>query len=174
MTHASDPITRRPHCRLGKAAWARIRQLYEQGATAKALSEVFGPTERTIFTHAKKGGWLRKDQPEEAAPLSPEAAEDEAMDITLHPANRPVLELSEEPTLAEAARVSMRVSVRHVKRADPARAYTWARLAGQYERLDRAVGGAAGGEDPTEPGRRAALDFLRARGVDLSTLRDEA
>lgn len=44
-----------------------------------------------------------------------------------------------------------------------ASAYAHVRLAGRLERLARGAVGDGGG-DPTEPGRRAALDVLRGGG----------
>ncbi|RYX80182.1 hypothetical protein EON83_29725, partial [bacterium] len=54
---------RKPYGRLTPQSWGELLALYATGATAKALAVQFNTTERTIYTHAKKAGLLRKDRP---------------------------------------------------------------------------------------------------------------
>ncbi len=169
----ATPLVRRPYRRRPEAEWLQIERLYVHGATAKALAERFGGSERAIYARLRRRGLLRRDQAAGPLPVVDTAGREDALDLSVTTggaageAEAPCRALGEEATLGEAAAAAAQSAIRWVRELNPAKAYTWARLAGQLERLARAGGpdGAALGEDPTEPGRRAALDFLRREGV---------
>lgn len=161
---------RRPYRRRDEEEWGVIRALYRRGATARALAERFGGTERTIYTHLQRHGCLRKAQAPVECALD-EAALDEAVRQGRGlgrgcEAEAPCLALREDASLAEAARAAAETSIRMLRAVQPTRAYTFARLAGALERLARgAVGTEAGDADGTGRGVRAALDFLRREAL---------
>ena len=151
-----------------------MRRLYQAGATAKALVAQYGGTERTLYARARRDGWRRKDDRPPLTGLSPAEADAAARalgngvlgaDDGVAAADAPCRALAVDASLGEAARAAAQSAIRMLRDLEPARAYTYARLAGTLERLAR--GGAGGdGDDPdgTERGRRAALDFLRREG----------
>jgi len=51
----------RGYCVLSKRTWERIRIEFSGGASVAWLSARYGAAERTIASHAKTGGWRRKD-----------------------------------------------------------------------------------------------------------------
>ena len=166
---------RKPYGRLTPKQWGELLALYEAGATAKALAVRFRTTERTIYTHARKAGLLRKDRPwMEPCTLDDAALEAAVRDGRGCAAEAPITALNDDASLAEAARAAAETAILMLKDAQPTRAYTYARLAGTLERLARGVAGMAGDGSADEAGmargRRAALDFLRARrGANPST-----
>jgi hypothetical protein len=161
---------RKPYGRLTPKSWGELLALYEAGATAKALAVQFNTTERTIYTHAKKAKLLRKDRPW----MEPCALDDAALEAGVRagrgcPAEAPITALTDDASLAEAARAAAETAILMLKEAQPTRAYTYARLAGTLERLARGVAGMAGDGSADaagmERGRQAALDVLRREGV---------
>lgn len=166
---------RKPYGRLTPKQWGELLALYEAGATAKALAVRFRTTERTIYTHAKKAGLLRKDRPW----MEPCTLDDAALEAAVREAvvregrgcaaEAPITALTDDASLAEAARAAAETAILMLKDAQPTRAYTYARLAGTLERLARGVAGMAGDGSADEAGmargRRAALDALRREGV---------
>lgn len=169
MTRAT-PILRQPHRRRSHAEWDEIRRLYQAGATAKALVRAYGGTERTLYTRARRDGWLRKDDvPAPAGGLTPREA-DEAVrglgaDEAVPGPDTACRELATDASLGEAARAAATTAIAMLRDGEPARSYAYARLAGTLERLARGAIGDGGGGDPTEPGRQAALDFLRREAM---------
>lgn len=163
MTRAT-PILRQPHCRRSNAEWDEIRRLYQAGATAKALVKEYGGTERTLYTRARRDGWLRKD---DAAPpatgLTPVEADAAVRALGAEDAvpapDAACRALPADASLGEAAQAAATTAIALLRDGKAAGAYAHARLAGQLERLARgAVGEGAGAADG---GRAAALDFLR-------------
>ncbi|GAA0640452.1 hypothetical protein [Brevundimonas lenta] len=149
-----------------------IERLYRAGATAKALAKEYGGTERTIYARARVHGWLRKDAQPLAPPLTELEADAAAREAGLEaradglpPADAPVRMLAAGASLGDAARAAAETAIRMLRDGQPARSYTYARLAGTLERLARGpslgAAGDGGGADGTERGRLAALDFLR-------------
>ncbi|MFC7377725.1 hypothetical protein [Brevundimonas sp. GCM10030266] len=160
-------LERKPYGRLSRTQWAEVRALFARGVTARALSEAFGPAERTIYAHLKRHDCLRKDEAEAGCVLTPEALDEKARAVKGSPAEAPCNGLGGEASLAEAARAAARTAILMLGELQPTRAYTYARLAGTLERLARGVTGMAGDGSADEAGmargRQAALDFLRAR-----------
>lgn len=163
---AATAPERRPYRRRDEEEWGVIRALYRRGATARALAERFGGTERTIYAHLQKQGCLRKEQ----APV--ECALDEAtLDEAVRQgrgceAEAPCLALRDDATLAEAAQAAAETSIRMLRAVQPTRAYTFARLAGTLERLARGPAGADPGDpDGTARGVLAALEYLRREAL---------
>jgi hypothetical protein len=172
MTRAT-PILRQPHCRRSSAEWDEIRRLYQAGATAKALVRQYGGTERTLYTRARRDGWLRKDDAWPVRGAAPEAGltpreADEAVrglgagDGVPGP-DAACRKLAEDASLGDAARAAATSAIAHLRDLAPAKAYTYARLAGALERLARGAAGDGGG-DAADAGREAALDVLRREG----------
>ena len=168
MTRAT-PLNRKPHRRRNNAEWDEIRRLYQAGATAKALAEDYGGTERTLYSRARRDGWLRKDDPPPPGtgltPLEADAAvRGLGADDAVPGPDAACRALTADASLGEAARAAATTAIAMLRDGHTASAYAHARLAGTLERLAR---GSAmeGGEDPTEPGRRAALDFLRREAL---------
>lgn len=162
-------LERKPYGRLSRTQWAEVRALYERGVTARALSEAFGPADRTIYAHLQRHGCLRKDETEAACLLTPEALGEKARAVKGSPAEAPCKGLGDGTSLAEAARAAARTAILMLGELQPTRSYTYARLAGTLERLARGVAGMAGdGSADAEGmarGRQAALDVLRREGV---------
>lgn len=167
MQEGSREMERLPYRRRPESEWAVIRELYLAGATAKALALRFGGTERTIYTHLRKHDCLRKDQPAETCDLDDAALREAVREVRGCEADAPVRALPEGASLGEAARAAATTAIAMLRDAQPTRSYTYARLAGQLERLARGtVGGGDGGDaDGTERGRQAALDFLRREAL---------
>ena len=173
MTRAT-PILRQPHRRRTNAEWDEIRRLYQAGATAKALVKAYGGTERTLYTRARRDGWLRKDDawPARGAPaggLTPREADEAvrglgAEDEAPGP-DTACRELAVDASLAEAARAAATTAIAMLRDGFATRAYAYARMAGTLERLARGAIGDGGAADPTEPGRMAALDVLRREAM---------
>ena len=157
---------RKPYRRRPQAEWARIRALYARGETARALAERFGGTERTIFTHLRAHGMLRRDQTVETCALDAARLDLEVRDGRGCAAEAPIRALGAGASLGEAAKASAQTAILMLTDAQPTRAYTYARLAGTLERLARGAAG-DGPVDGTERGRQAALDFLRREGVSF-------
>ncbi|WP_339914600.1 hypothetical protein [uncultured Brevundimonas sp.] len=168
----STPLHRKPYRRRNEAEWDEMRRLYQAGATARALVEKYGGTERTLYARARRDGWRRMDDRPPLTGLSPGEA-DAAVRVLgaedgVAAADAPCRALAVDASLGEAARAAAQSAIRMLRDLEPARAYTYARLAGTLERLAR---GGAGGDgdgddaDGTERGRRAALDFLRGEGA---------
>ena len=174
MTRAT-PILRQPYRRRSHAEWDEIRRLYQAGATAKALTKEYGGTERTLYSRARRDGWLRKDDawpvrgPARAAAadagLTPVEADAAVRRLGADDAAPgPVMacrELAADASLGDAARAAAATAIAMLRDGHTASAYAHARLAGTLERLARGAAGDGGGAYSTEPGRRAALDFLR-------------
>lgn len=166
----STPILRQPFRRRSNAEWDEIRRLYQAGATASALVREYGGTERTLYTRARRDGWLRKDD----APASTEAAagltpvQADAAVRTLGAADgvpgpdTACRALAADASLGDAARAAAATAIAMLRDGFATRAYAYARMAGTLERLARGSG-MEGGEAASEPGRMAALDFLRER-----------
>lgn len=156
-------MERRPYRRRPESEWAEIRAMYVAGATARALAERFGGTERTIYTHVSEHGCLRRDQATEACALDEAAVRDAVREGRGCEADAPVRALAEGASLGEAARAAATTAIAMLREAQPTRSYTYARLAGTLERLARGAVGAGerGDPDGTLRGARAALDFLR-------------
>ncbi|MDI1327901.1 MAG: hypothetical protein PSV23_14015 [Brevundimonas sp.] len=168
MTQAT-PILRQPHCRRGAAEWDEIRRLYQAGATAKALVRAYGGTERTLYTHAREAGWLRKDdRTPPATGLTPVEADAAVRALGAEDGvpgpDAACRALAADASLGEAARAAATTAIALLRDGQAAGAYAHARLAGTLERLARGAVGDGGG-DATEPGRVAALDFLRREAV---------
>jgi len=164
MTRAT-PILRQPHRRRSNAEWDEIKRLYQAGATAKALVKEYGGTERTLYTRARRDGWLRKDDPAAAADdgLTPREADEAVRGLgagdPFSAADAACRALAQDASLGDAARAAATTAIAHLRDLAPAKSYTYARLAGTLERLARgAVGDGAGAADGE---RAAALDFLR-------------
>ncbi|WP_168045431.1 hypothetical protein [Brevundimonas alba] len=165
-TGGEGRLAGRPYCRRSQEEWAEIRALYRAGATAKSLAERFGGTERTLYTHVSKHGCLRKDQPVVACALDEGAVHEAVRAGRGCAADAPVRALAEGASLGEAARAAAETAILMLREAQPARSYTYARLAGQLERLARGSAGTDGSDpDGTERGRQAALDFLRREAL---------
>lgn len=164
-------LNRQPYCRRSAAEWDEIRRLYQAGATAKALVKQYGGTERTLYTHARDEGWLRKDDvtpprtgltPVEADAAARRLGADDAV-----PGPEAACRaLAADASLGEAARAAAATAIAMLRDGHTASAYAHARLAGTLERLARGAAGDGGGTYSTEPGRRAALDFLREDVAD--------
>ena len=167
MEERSRELERLPYRRRPQGEWAAIREMYRAGATAKALALRFGGTERAIYSHVSKHGCLRRDQPTEACALDDAAVREAVREVRGCEADAAVRALAEGASLAEAARAAATTAIAMLREAQPTRSYTYARLAGQLERLARgAVGaGESGDADGTGRGARAALDFLRREAV---------
>lgn len=165
------PLHRRPYCRRSAAEWDEIRRLYQAGATAKALVKQYGGTERTLYTRASRDGWLRKDDtaPPETGltPVQADAAVRRlGADDAVPGPDAACRALGAEASLGDAARAAAATAIAMLRDGQTTRAYAYARMAGTLERLARgAMGDGGGGEDPTEPGRVAALDFLRREAL---------
>lgn len=156
---------RKPYRRLTPKQWGDLLALYEAGATAKALAVQFGTTERTIYTHARKAGLLRKDKPW----MEPCAMDDATLEAAVRdrrgcPEEAPIRALGPDASLGEAAKASAQTAILMLREAQPTRAYTYARLAATLERVARGAAG-DGPVDGTERGRQAALDFLRREAL---------
>ena len=173
MTRAT-PILRQPHRRRSHAEWDEIRRLYQAGATAKALVKEYGGTERRLYARARRDGWLRKDDawPARGAPaegLTPREADAAVRGLGADEAvpgpDTACRELAVDASLGEAARAAATTAIAMLRDGEPARSYAYARLAGTLERLARGAIGDGGAADPTEPGRMAALDFLRREAM---------
>mgnify|MGYP000675106687 CR=1 FL=1 len=166
------PLNRRPYCRRSEAEWDELRRLYQAGATAKALVKQYGGTERTLYTRARRDGWLRKDDRAPETGLTPVQADAAVralgLDMTVPGAvpgpDAACRELAADASLGEAARAAAATAIAMLRDGHTASAYAHARLAGTFERLARGAVGDGGG-DPTEPGRMAALDFLRREAL---------
>lgn len=161
---------RTPYGRLTPKQWGVVLGLYEAGATAKALAAQFNTTERTIYTHAKKAKMLRKDKPwMEPCELDDAALEEGVRVGRACPEEAPITALTDDASLAKAARAAAETAILMMKAAQPTRAYTYARLAATLERLARGVAGMAGDGSADaagmERGRQAALEVLRREGV---------
>lgn len=165
MDEGSREMERLPYRRRPQSEWAMIRELYLAGATAKALAARFGGTERGIYTHVSQHGCLRRDQPVESCDLDDAALREAVREVRGCEADAPVRELAEGASLEEAARAGAQTAIAMLRDAQPTRSYTYARLAGTLERLARGTVGAEGRDDGTEPGRQAALDFLRREAL---------
>jgi hypothetical protein len=161
--------------RLSPEAVAEIKALYRGGATARALAERFGGSERRLYRHLGAAGCLRKQQPEAACALDAAEVAGAVRGTRGCAADAACRGLGAEASLGEAARAAAATAINMLREAEPARAYAYARLAGTLERLargaagDGARGGERGGErdaDGMERGRRAALDFLRREAVE--------
>lgn len=163
MTRAT-PILRQPHCRRSNAEWDEIRRLYQAGATAKALVKEYGGTERTLYTRARRDGWLRKDDaPAPEAGLTPREADAAVRELGADDAvpapDAACRNLPADASLGEAARAAATTAIAMLREGKTAGAYANARLAGTLERLARGAMGE--GADAADGGRAAALDFLR-------------
>lgn len=167
MREGSEEMERLPYRRRPESEWAVIRELYRAGATAKALALRFGGTERSIYTHVSKHGCLRRDQATGTCGLDDEAVREAVRSVRGCEADAPVRALAAGASLGEAARAAAETAIAMLREAQPTRSYTYARLAGQLERLARGAAGAGDGSDPdgTERGRQAALDFLRREAL---------
>ena len=166
MDGGSRTMERLPYRRRPQGEWAVIRELYRAGATAKALALRFGGTERTLYAHLRKHGCLRKTQPTQTCDLDEAALGEAVRAVRGCEADAPVRALAEGASLAEAARAAAQTAIAMLREAQPARSYTYARLAGQLERLARGAAGTDGSDaDGTERGRQAALDFLRREAL---------
>lgn len=168
MTRAT-PLNRKPYRRRNNAEWDEIRRLYQAGATAKALIKEYGGTERTLYSRARRDGWLRKDDPPppetgltalEADAAARTLGRGPGADDAVPGPDAACRELAADASLGEAARAAATTAIAMLRDGHTASAYAHARLAGTLERLARGAVGDGGG-DPTEPGRVAALDFLR-------------
>lgn len=169
MTRAT-PILREPYRRRSHAEWDEIRRLYQAGATAKALAKQYGGTERTLYARARRDGWLRKDDRVPETGLTALEADAAVRALGLDdPAPGPdaaCRELAADASLGDAARAAAATAIAMLRDGHTASAYAHARLAGTFERLARgAAVEAGGGADATEPGRQAALDFLRREAL---------
>jgi hypothetical protein len=165
IADARPMLERRRYRRRPPSEWAEIRALYRGGATAKALAERFGGAERTIYTHLRESGCLRKDQPVEACALDAHEVAEAVRAGRGCEAEAPVRALRADASLGDAARAAAETAILMLRDVQPGRAYAFARLAGTLERLARGAvgdGGGSGRDDGgMERGRRAALDFLR-------------
>lgn len=158
-------LNRRPYRRRNEDEWAELEALYRAGATAKALAAEYGGTERTIYTRARKFGWLRKDDRARQPALTPGAARAKARRISGVEADAAVRALTPDADLSAATRAAVRTTVGMLRDGETARAYAFGRLAVLMLRLDRALGaddatGAGGGRTPQE---EAALAVILAR-----------
>ena len=166
MTRAT-PILRQPYRRRSHAEWDEIRRLYQAGATARALTKEYGGTERTLYSRARRDGWLRKDDlaPAADAGLTPVEADEAVRALGAEDGvpgpDAACRALAADASLGDAARAAAATAIAMLKDGFAPRAYAYARLAGTLERLARGAAGDGGGAYSTEPGRRAALDFLR-------------
>ena len=159
-------MERPPYRRRPQSEWAVIRVMFAEGSTAKALAARFGGSERTIYAHMAKHGLRRRDQPTEACTLDAETVRDEVRAARGCAADAAVRALPEGASLGEAARAAATTAIAMLRDTNPARSYTYARLAGTLERLARgAVGDGERGGDGTLRGAAAALDFLRREAV---------
>ena len=170
MTRAT-PVLRQPYRRRSEAEWDEIRRLCQAGATAKALVKEYGGTERTLYSRARRDGWLRKDDvwpargPAAGAGLTPVEADEAVRALGAEDGvpgpDAACRALAADASLGDAARAAAAAAIAMLKDGFAPRAYAYARLAGTLERLARGAAGDGGGAYSTEPGRRAALDFLR-------------
>lgn len=137
------------------AAWVAIRRRHEAGETGQALAVWYGVGHRTIRDRARKEGWRRRD-----AGVTLNGARDDA-----------VLDL------LGAARLAGDRAVAEMLGGAPGQAQLYGRLAEMLARLLARLEGRKAGqplEDPTEPGRRVAIAFLReCRARDAALARGE-
>ena len=146
---STDSLNKKPPCRAHPDEWAEIRVLFIAGATAKALSLAYGPTERTIFTHAREGGWLRKDHKVTRPDMTAEEADAAARALGRREdggGDAACRGLAADAPLDVAARAAARAAVGMLRDGHVGSAQTYARVAGMLARLDRTVEGNAGGE----------------------------
>lgn len=158
-------MAHRPRLYRSPEDWAEIRALYRAGMTVTALVARFGGSDSGIRTHLRRKGCLRKDQAEATCPMDAATLGDQVRETKGCAAEAPIRALAAGASLGEAARASAETAILMLREAEPARAYTYARLAGTLERLARGAAGDGLGVDGTERGRQAALDFLRREGV---------
>jgi hypothetical protein len=172
---SSPPDEARPaHYRLSTDTWALILAEYRAGATAPFLARKWRVSEhalrRRITRHnATKRDWgdaqaigqalAREAELEEARRNSPEAVAARLFDgidpLDDHEAGDP----------AVLTRVAVLASGRAMTGRLWAEARALAGLAESYARLAERGRAAAPPEDPCEPGRQAALAFLRAEAL---------
>ncbi|MGV8928569.1 MAG: hypothetical protein ACOH1E_02355 [Brevundimonas sp.] len=158
-------MERVPYRRRPESEWAVIREMYRAGATAKALALRFGGTERAIYAHLSQHDCRRRDQATETCELGDGEVRDAVRETRGCEADAPVRALAEGASLGEAARAAATTAIAMLRDAQPTRSYTYARLAGTLERLARGAVGDGGAVDAQEPGRLAALDFLRREAL---------
>lgn len=177
----------RGHVKLGTRMWARVAREYAAGASAGWLSARYGAGERTIAARARAEGWRRKDLAEAAdAELAAVEARGElgpaagsaigaglglGLDGSAGLAREAAAALAAalaavtDEARAGAAREALDRAVAHMRTGDAQAATAWARLAASLETLAGTDGCGGVAEDPTEPGRRAAMEFLRGLEV---------
>lgn len=163
------------HYRLSTETWEIILKEYREGATAPFLAlkwrvSIHAVRKRITQHKATKRDWgdaqaigqavAREAELEEARRNSPEAVAARLFDG--------IGPLDDDEAGDPA--VLMRVATRASGRAMTGRLWSEARalagLAESYARLaERGCAEAAREEDPTEPGRQAALDFLRRQAL---------
>ncbi len=159
----TDRLPPRPYRRRSEEEWAEIKQLYEKGASAKALVDAFGGTERTIYSRLSKDGCLRKDlaERETPLPLSDDEAEAKAGGIQNMKEHAPVRTLTPESPPEEAARRAYESGLLWFIRGDVTKAYQVLRLSGLLERLGRLKVMEQG--EGTSAAQAAVLEFLMGR-----------
>lgn len=159
-----DRLPPRPYCRHSEETWAQIKQLFREGASAKALAERFGGTERTIYARMAKDGCRRLDlakEPQPDEPLPPGEAKGTAVAIQNMAEHAPILTLTPQSAPEEAARRAYESGLLWLIRGDMEKAYKVLRLSGLLERLGRLkVMEAEGGQTPVQA---AVMEFLMGR-----------
>lgn len=162
------PLHRRPYSNHTPDEWAEMEALYRAGATAKAIAAEYACSERKIYSRARKDGWRRKDLKAETPPMTAEAADRRARQISGLAADAAVRALEADADLSAAARAAVRTTVGMLRDGETARAYAYGRLAALMLRLDRALGdvGAAtsGGRTPEHEAALAVI--LERLGVE--------
>lgn len=182
---SKDSLNKQPYCRRSEDAWREIEQLYRAGATAKALAREHKGTERTIYSRARKYGWLRKDQRPTGPGMTPQEAdaaarrlgapepEDpaEAMVSGWDPRGDAACRMLEaDASAGQAAGAATAAAVRMLRDGQLGRAHAYARIAGLLGRLAR-TDEAAGRDQGVryDPERtEAAMRFLAGRlGIEM-------
>lgn len=152
---STHSLNKKPYRRVTPDEWVEIEALYRAGATAKALAVQFHTTERTIYTHAGKDGWLRRDHEATAEPMTPVEADAAARRLGAGPDSKrgdglsgdaACRGLAADAPLDVAARAAARAAVGMLRDGHVGPAQTYARVAGLLARLDRTVEGNGAGE----------------------------
>ncbi|CAN5417657.1 hypothetical protein BH09PSE1_BH09PSE1_17390 [soil metagenome] len=144
---STDSLNKKPYRRAPPDEWAEMRVLYTAGATAKALSIAYGPTERTIDPHGRKEGWLRKDQKVTKPDMTAEEADAAARALGRREdggGDAACRDLAADAPLDVAARAAARAAVGMLRDGHVGAAQTYARVSGLLTRLSHTVDGGGG------------------------------
>lgn len=168
---STDSLNKKPYRRVLPDEWVAIEAMYRAGATAKALAVEFVTTERTIYSHARKFGWLRKQQRAAQAAMTPVEADAAARKLGIAEdgisGDAACRGLAADAPLDVAARAAARAAVGMLRDGHVGPAQTYARVAGLLARLDRTEGADVGAaRDPARAD--AAMRYLAGElGIEL-------